>query len=350
MKVRYIAIVLALFAVAFAAPIVRADSAPSTQFIVVGTQTSGTFPGCISTSNAGPGAYCIYQEVDTEPAPPPPTQFELNIQFNFTGLSAMDTWVYVQGQVTPGFLGILAAEAFVFEVLTPPSTWTVKFTFGLANEQNAFYNLSAAEFNSGSPKVRFVDTITDDSTANELSLNMVWAFHMPPGPTGPTGATGPTGPAGANSLVATVSEPIGANCANAGIKVTSGLDNGDGGGTANDGILQAGEVDATAYVCNGLDGLNALVNMTSEPPGANCATGGVKIESGTDLNGDSVLQGGEVTDTSYACNGAQGATGPTGPTGPAGDGGDSEGLLGGLIAISVLPLMLAIGRRRRNRP
>jgi len=29
----------------------------------------------------------------------------------------------------------------------------------------------------------------------------------------------------------------------------SGLDNGDGGGIANDGILQAGEVDATEQIC-----------------------------------------------------------------------------------------------------
>lgn len=59
---------------------------------------------------------------------------------------------------------------------------------------------------------------------------------------------------GFNSLVTTTAEAAGVNCANGGRKVDSGLDNGDGGGTARDNILQAGEIDATTYVCNGAPG------------------------------------------------------------------------------------------------
>lgn len=78
---------------------------------------------------------------------------------------------------------------------------------------------------------------------------------------------------GYSSITTTTSEPAGANCAEGGRKVESGLDNGDGGGTARDGTLQAGEIDHTAYVCHG-------------------------------------------------ATGATGATGPQGPTGPDGPQGD----------------------------
>lgn len=81
------------------------------------------------------------------------------------------------------------------------------------------------------------------------------------GATGPAGATGPEGAAGAegatgatgangfNSLIATSSEAPGSNCSVGGTRVDAGLDNGDGGSTANDNVLSAGEIDQTAYVC-----------------------------------------------------------------------------------------------------
>jgi hypothetical protein len=40
------------------------------------------------------------------------------------------------------------------------------------------------------------------------------------------------------------------NCAGGGVRVDVGLDNGDGGGTARDNVLQTGEIDQTSYVCN----------------------------------------------------------------------------------------------------
>ncbi|MGI0149829.1 MAG: DUF7151 family protein [Thermoplasmata archaeon] len=175
-------------------------------------------------------------------------------------------------------------------------------------------------------------------------------FYVCNGETGATGATGatgdpgPTGPAGTdgfNSLVLTTAESAGVNCADAGLKVTSGLDNGDGGGIARDGTLQAGEVDATAYVCNGAPGAQgaaghaALVSTAIEPPGANCAAGGVKINSGTDLNDDTILQEGEITSVSYACNGVTGSTGPSGPTGPTGPEGPAGSAIWSLFAVVI---------------
>ena len=55
-------------------------------------------------------------------------------------------------------------------------------------------------------------------------------------------------------MIKTTAEAPGVNCTNGGQKVQSGLDDGTPSGTANNGILEAGEVDATAYVCNGATG------------------------------------------------------------------------------------------------
>jgi hypothetical protein len=67
---------------------------------------------------------------------------------------------------------------------------------------------------------------------------------------------------------------------------------------------------------NGTNGLNALIKTTTEVAGANCANGGTKIETGLDVNGNGVLEVTEVnaSQTKYVCNGSSnsnniGATG-----------------------------------------
>jgi hypothetical protein len=66
--------------------------------------------------------------------------------------------------------------------------------------------------------------------------------------------------------------------------------------------------------------LNSLAKTTAEPVGANCTTGGVKIEYGLDANSNGTLDIAEVNAalTKYVCNGAQGPTGATGATGAQG--------------------------------
>lgn len=49
------------------------------------------------------------------------------------------------------------------------------------------------------------------------------------------------------------------------------------------------------------------------PAGANCASGGSKVSSGLDANANGTLDAGEITSTTYVCNGTTGGTGPTGP-------------------------------------
>jgi hypothetical protein len=68
---------------------------------------------------------------------------------------------------------------------------------------------------------------------------------------------------------------------------------------------------------NGVDGKNTVVKTTTEAAGANCATGGVKLEYGIDANNNGVLDAGEInaTLTKYVCNGTIGATGAQGTSG-----------------------------------
>lgn len=110
-----------------------------------------------------------------------------------------------------------------------------------------------------------------------------------------------TGETAQVTLVRRQSEAPGANCANGGSRLTAGPDlNGNN-------ILDAVEVETTTYVCNGSPGINgttgSAVRLASEPAGPNCPRGGRRIESGIDANANGVLDNGEVSSTSYACNG-----------------------------------------------
>ena len=71
------------------------------------------------------------------------------------------------------------------------------------------------------------------------------------GPTEPMAPTGPMGPTVIPTLATANDEPAGDNCQFGGTKISMGLDNGDGGGTADDGVLQSGEIDTVYYVCHG---------------------------------------------------------------------------------------------------
>lgn len=53
----------------------------------------------------------------------------------------------------------------------------------------------------------------------------------------------------------------------------------------------------------GLQGLKSLVKTTVETAGSNCIAGGNKIETGIDVNNNNILDASEVNNTAYACNG-----------------------------------------------
>ena len=104
---------------------------------------------------------------------------------------------------------------------------------------------------------------------------------------------GSDGQDGISAGIQTTAEPPGANCANGGIKIE----------VLQDGTIQQ---DQTQYICNGSNGsgtaengTNTAIQTAPEPAGENCANGGIKIE---------VLQDGTVQQdqTQYICNGSNG--------------------------------------------
>jgi len=62
----------------------------------------------------------------------------------------------------------------------------------------------------------------------------------------------------------------------------------------------------TSTGSDGTNGKNSLISTTTESAGANCSTGGLKVQSGLDSDADGVLDSTEVTATTYICNGSNG--------------------------------------------
>lgn len=103
------------------------------------------------------------------------------------------------------------------------------------------------------------------------------------------------------ALVDIVDVAPGDACPAGGTIIQAGVDD-DG-----DGELAAEEVDSSTTICNGTNGNHgSLVRVSAEPPGVNCATGGQRVETGVDTNGDGILDPSEVTDTTFVCDGADG--------------------------------------------
>ena len=140
-------------------------------------------------------------------------------------------------------------------------------------------------------------------------------------------------------------EPPGDNCEFGGLKIETGLD------LNRNGVLDPNEVQDTAFVCNGEngeeEGFNTLTNTMIEPPGANCDFGGLKIETGLDLNRNGVLDPNEVQDTAFVCNGEPGG-GSTCSLSLAGAG-TTSGSLMGLILYALIPAVIVVRRRFRRK-
>ena len=108
------------------------------------------------------------------------------------------------------------------------------------------------------------------------------------------------GPEGKKSLIDLISEAPGPNCATGGYKIVSGID------INNNNVLDASEIQVTKYICNGLNGSNSLASLVAEPAGPNCPTGGYKINTGVDVNNNNVLDINEISNSQYLCNGIAG--------------------------------------------
>lgn len=109
--------------------------------------------------------------------------------------------------------------------------------------------------------------------------------------------SGEQGPPGTGVALRTAVEPPGASCASGGLRVQTGVDD------DRDGILDDLEVDATVYVCDGAAGqAGQSVTPSLENPGTTCPEGGVRLTP----------DGGAPF---FVCNGTPGATGAPGSDG-----------------------------------
>lgn len=150
--------------------------------------------------------------------------------------------------------------------------------------------------------------------------------------------------AGLATLVRMRAEPAGANCAQGGSQVLAGID-------ANaSGTLEDAEVSTAAYVCNGSPGASgpsgssgrdSLISFAAEPPGATCQYGGQRVLSGLDLDGNGVLGAGEVNSTAYVCSAAPADTRWVDVTGAAIQAESNTGYLANSSARTVITLPAA---------
>ncbi|MEO0601988.1 MAG: putative Ig domain-containing protein, partial [Myxococcota bacterium] len=132
-----------------------------------------------------------------------------------------------------------------------------------------------------------IDVGLDDNGNGELEVEEITATSFV--------CDGAQGIPGLNSIVSTL--PDAPSCGDVGgITVQTGVD--DNG----DGILDPSEVDSTETICNGEDGVNSLLEIVAEPPGANCLAGGQQLTSGLDQDRNGVLEGAEIDDTVFVCD------------------------------------------------
>ena len=111
---------------------------------------------------------------------------------------------------------------------------------------------------------------------------------------------------GKNSLIDIITEPAGVNCNSGGFKIISGLDFNE------NGTVDANEIQDTEYICNGDDGSSGaqtLLDIIPEAAGENCFSGGFRVVSGIDLNANNLLDENEIFTTEFICNGDDGQNG-----------------------------------------
>ena len=192
------------------------------------------------------------------------------------------------------------------QMMSVPFALYAKSSGNLLNQWS--YGVGAPLNNSGNMGDYYLDTATGNvyNKINGTTWVLISNIMGPVGPTGPAGVAGPQGIAGPQ-----------------GVAGTNGINGVNG--------------------TNGTNGLNSVTLTTVEPAGVNCATGGVKLEFGPDVNGNGLLDAAEIVPalTQYVCNGAAGTAGTQGPvglTGPQGvAGANGTNGLNALVKTTVEP-------------
>ncbi len=129
-----------------------------------------------------------------------------------------------------------------------------------------------------------------------------------PPPPPPPSTPPPPPAAGTAALLKLSDEAAGAQCASGGKRIEAGID------VNGNATLDAAEVQSTQFLCEGATvltgaaatatGLKALVLATAEPTGARCRFGGTVLTAGADSNNNGALDAGEVTLTEAVCHAA----------------------------------------------
>ena len=96
---------------------------------------------------------------------------------------------------------------------------------------------------------------------------------------------------------------------------------------------------------DGANGQTSLIFTSFEAPGANCPTGGTRVVTGIDDNGNNALSTDEIDDTIFICNGENGNDGANGADGADGvDGANGSSTTTMMVArLSVAPAYLGCG-------
>ena len=141
-----------------------------------------------------------------------------------------------------------------------------------------------------------------DNYGFEVCQNQAWSEINLTGLQGDSGLDGSDGLNGTDGV-------NGSNGTN-GVNGQNGADGNDGA-DGQDGINGSDGAD-------GVNGLTSLIVSSLEPNGINCPTGGTRIDTGIDDNRNSFLDGGEIDDTIFVCNGEDGNDGADGADGTNG--------------------------------
>ena len=157
----------------------------------------------------------------------------------------------------------------LIRVLSSISCETGGNTFEIGSDNN----------NDGLLDISEID-LTVDLCNGEQGPQGVAGNHGSDGQDGADGAVGPQGSPGAD-----------------GQNGTDGQDGADGA------MGLTGPIGLT-----GNDGINSLISSMNEPSGVNCAAGGMKISVGFDYDNDGVLAATEIDNSMYICDGADGVT------------------------------------------
>lgn len=89
---------------------------------------------------------------------------EMEVRYDWSGVPAGDAY-------TLKVKGYRVDEDVRVQVLTPSSTWNTRITISATSNTLHTYVLTASEYNSGSPAIRFLDATSGESSASDLRVD-----------------------------------------------------------------------------------------------------------------------------------------------------------------------------------